>query len=208
MTSLFEDTPSYHDDEWLFKVGRDPELRQLPLPDAVTGEEPELEQLSVTDAVTTLMLKNIPNNCSREQFLDLLDTHGFRGLYDFVYLPLDFNRGALKGRRCFNKGYAFVNIMSVEKAQALKTQFNSFQWSAWGDAFDSAKVCEVVDAQLQGCLKNVNRYRNSRVMHEDVPDAHKPMLFGASGRIPFPSPTRKLKHPWTSDRKGSKEGSD
>ena len=43
---------------------------------------------------TTVMLRNVPNNYTREMFLTLLDDHGFAGRYDFVYLPCDFKRQA------------------------------------------------------------------------------------------------------------------
>lgn len=55
---------------------------------------------------TTVMLRNLPNNYTREMFLEMLDSEGFRGSYDFVYLPCDFHRKA-------NLGYAFVNMVDA-----------------------------------------------------------------------------------------------
>ena len=46
---------------------------------------------------TTVMLRNIPNNYTRDMFLALLDHHGFAGRYDFAYLPCDFYRDANLG---------------------------------------------------------------------------------------------------------------
>ena len=48
---------------------------------------------------TTVMLRNVPNNYTREMFLALLDDNGFAGRYDFVYLPCDFRRQADLERR-------------------------------------------------------------------------------------------------------------
>ena len=41
-----------------------------------------------------VMLRNLPNNYTRDMFLSLLDEQGLSGLYDFVYLPMDFCRDA------------------------------------------------------------------------------------------------------------------
>merc|ERR1711862_380377 len=54
---------------------------------------------------TTVMLRNVPNNISRESLLALLDRSGFEGQYDFVYLPIDFARQS-------NLGYAFINLVA------------------------------------------------------------------------------------------------
>ena len=51
---------------------------------------------------TTVMLRNIPNNYTREMFLALLDDNGFAGRYDFVYLPCDFRRQA--NLKCQKRG--------------------------------------------------------------------------------------------------------
>ncbi|CAE7621292.1 ML3, partial [Symbiodinium sp. CCMP2456] len=53
---------------------------------------------------TTVMLRNLPNNYTRDMLLELIDSMGFRGQYDFLYLPIDFQTHA-----CL--GYAFVNLV-------------------------------------------------------------------------------------------------
>ena len=53
-----------------------------------------------------VMLRNLPNNYTRDMFLSLLDEEGLSELYDFVYLPMDFCRDA-------NLGYAFVNLVKL-----------------------------------------------------------------------------------------------
>merc|ERR1719482_2321495 len=49
---------------------------------------------------TTLMLRNIPNSYSRNMLLDLLDQEGFRGCYDLVFVPVDFQNLAGLGWLC------------------------------------------------------------------------------------------------------------
>jgi len=134
---------------------------------------------------TTVMLRNLPNRYTRKMFLRLLDTHGFSRDYDFVYLPIDF-------RHRVNLGYAFVNMASHESAVRMKDTLDRF--SAW--TFDSQKVCEVVwAAPHQGLAPNIERYRNSPVMHESVSDEFKPILFKDGMRVAFPPPTKTIRAP-------------
>jgi len=134
---------------------------------------------------TTVMLRNIPNRYTRKMFVRMLDLHGFSCEYDFVYLPIDFKHSV-------NLGYAFVNMASHESAVRLKSTLNGF--SAW--AFDSQKVCEAVWASPhQGLAPNIERYRDSPVMHASVADEFKPLLFKDGVRVAFPPPTKNIRAP-------------
>jgi len=134
---------------------------------------------------TTVMLRNLPNRYTRKMFLRMLDLHGFSCEYDFVYLPIDFKHSV-------NLGYAFVNMASHESAVRLKSTLNGF--SAW--AFDSQKVCEAVWASPhQGLAPNIERYRDSPVMHASVADEFKPLLFKDGVRVAFPPPTKNIRAP-------------
>lgn len=134
---------------------------------------------------TTIMLRNVPNDYNRELLMELLDSEGFAGRYDFVYLPLDFQRFA-----CL--GYAFVNMVSQEDAAAAKEHFQGFK--AWKNA--SLKICDVSwGGPLQGLAANIDRYRNSPVMHCDVPDECKPVILSWGRRCPFPPPTKRVRPP-------------
>lgn len=137
------------------------------------------------DFRTTVMLRNIPNDYTRDMLLELLDTEGFARRYDFVYLPTDFKRMA-------GLGYAFVNLNTHEDAKRTWHHFQGF--SSW--RFASQKVCEVAWGQpLQGLQQHIERYRNSPVMHADVPEEFRPLLFSGGVRIPFPPPTKQLRQP-------------
>jgi len=136
-------------------------------------------------ANTTVMMRNIPNNYNREMVLELLDTEGFKAQYDFVYLPMDFHRMA-------GLGYAFVNLVSNDVAEKVKVHFEGF--SNWKLA--SQKVCEVSWGEpLQGLDAHLERYKNSPVMHEDVPDKYKPVLYVNGSRVPFPTATKRIRPP-------------
>merc|ERR1712048_1418425 len=146
-------------------------------------DEEEFKTGSVTR--TTVMMRNIPNDYTRKQLLDLIDKKGFEQCYDLVYIPVDFKRG-------FGLGYAFINFVSTEKAERFMQHFNGFsKWSR-----KSSKICEVSwSGAEQGLEDNIRRYRNNPAMHPSVPDDFKPALFNNGKRIPFPPPTRNIKAP-------------
>jgi hypothetical protein len=134
---------------------------------------------------TTVMFRNIPNNYTREMLLELLDVQGFKGCYDFVYWPMDSKKMA-------GLGYAFINLTSPINAVHFKEYFDGFtDWE-----LSSKKVGEVSWSQpLQGLKAHIARYRNCPMMHEDVPDEFRPMLFSEGVRIAFPPPTEEVQKP-------------
>jgi hypothetical protein len=131
------------------------------------------------------MLRNLPNNYSRAMLLELLDSEGFARQYDFFYLPMDFKSRA-------SLGYAFVNLVSQEQAARFRTHFDGF--ARW--VLPSQKVCSVSwSTPYQGLEAHVERFRNSPVMHEGVPDEYKPAVFVDGEFAPFPLPTKKVRAP-------------
>ncbi|CAK0893298.1 unnamed protein product, partial [Prorocentrum cordatum] len=143
---------------------------------------------ALAPAVTTAMLRNLPCGLTRDDLLQILDREGFAGLsdglrllplatlglaapggaggYDFVYVPMDFKR-----RLC--KGYSFVNMVAAEHLQRLVEVFDGY--SRWSHS--SMKVCQASLSHTQGLTANVERYRDSPVMDDAVPDIFKPALF-------------------------------
>jgi hypothetical protein len=129
------------------------------------------------------MLRNIPNNYSRSMLKELLDSEGFLGRYDFLYMPRDYKTEAALG-------FAFVNLVTHEDGQHMCQRLSGFRH--W--AIPSAKTCVATwsGPEQQGLQANVERYRNSSVMHESVPEECKPMLLVDGVPARFPLPTRKL----------------
>jgi hypothetical protein len=84
------------------------------------------------DELTTLIIRNIPVDHSREMLLQLLNDEGFFGTYDFVHLPIDFQSKA-------GLGYAIVNMVSHSLALRAQQHFDRF--SGWPFSLD--KRCEV-----------------------------------------------------------------
>jgi len=137
------------------------------------------------DTRTTLILRNIPNNYTRDVLVALLDAEGFKDDYSFVYLPTDFKTLAAFG-------YAFVCFSEPGAAQRAMRHFQGF--SRW--ALPSRKVCEPCWSDpIQGVRAHVERYRNSPIMHDSVPDEYKPALFAKGRRVAFPKPTKLISRP-------------
>lgn len=134
---------------------------------------------------TTVMLRNLPNDYTRDMLLNLLDEEGFNGQYNFVYLPVDFKRMA-------GLGYAFVNMETHECAEKIWKHFDGFKkWT-----LSSPKVCQVAWGEpLQGLEAHIERYRNSPVMHPDVEEMFKPVVFQNGQRTSFPAPTKRIRQP-------------
>eukprot|EP00927_Polykrikos_kofoidii_P040276 TRINITY_DN34464_c0_g1_i1.p1 TRINITY_DN34464_c0_g1~~TRINITY_DN34464_c0_g1_i1.p1 ORF type:complete len:332 (+),score=62.58 TRINITY_DN34464_c0_g1_i1:36-998(+) len=133
----------------------------------------------------TVMIRNLPETYTRTMLTNLLDSEGFFGTYDFVYLPTNFRTEA-------SFGYAFVNFVTQQAAVASASHFEGFR--QWG--VPSERVGEVSWSDMhQGLKAHVDRYRNSPVMHDSVPDEHKPAVFMSGRRVPFPAATKRLRVP-------------
>jgi len=140
---------------------------------------------SMSETRTTVMLKGVPDTYTRSELLKLLDNEGFFGRFNFVYVPIDFKKQR-------NLGYALINLVSPKEAIRLSNRFEGF--SNWSSPCDT--VCEVAWCNPhQGLQAHVERYRNSPVMHESVPEEWRPLLLSHGVPIPFPEPTTKIKCP-------------
>jgi hypothetical protein len=138
---------------------------------------------SVEQQRTTLMLRNLPNNYTRDLLIELLNAHDWIGKYDFLYYPVDFQTNS-------GLGFAFVNCITHADACMVKAALEGFR--RW--AIPSSKACTVgwCGNEQQGLAANIERYRNSSVMHKSVPDDRKPVIFKDGVRVKLPASTKKL----------------
>jgi len=158
--------------------------------------EPQRVLDEVQEIRTTVMLRNVPTWYTRSDAVRLLVDEGFDGCFDLVYLPMDFNN-----QRCL--GYAFVNFHTASDAKRAWTVFDGF--CAWGH--HGASPCEVVwSSPHQGSAALIERYRNSPVMHDSMPDEWKPAYFIDGERVQFPTPTERIKAPKQKQSRRSKTG--
>jgi hypothetical protein len=126
-------------------------------------------------------IRHLPHIFNREALLEMLDSNGFRGQYDFVYLPLHYRALLAYGNSIVN----FTTPMAAQKAYA------HFQ----GYSFPDGKHAVCNWATSQGLEQLVDDYRNTPVMHEVVPDVCRPAVFKGSDLLRFPPPTKKVQKP-------------
>lgn len=123
--------------------------------------------------IQTVMMRNLPNKYTQEMLLEELDKAGFKGDYDFLYLPIDLDTTA-------NKGYAFINFADPARAWMFKTVFEGRKMQK----SNSNKQVMVSPAALQGFEANSAHYTDSRssradptarpIFFRDVPPAQTP----------------------------------
>lgn len=114
------------------------------LPDGMTSSLPY-------STVTTLMICNIPCKMSLQMMKDLINSKGFDGKYDFLYLPR-------KGHRSGNLGYAFINFPDAEVAAQFSAELEGFEVSTMG--MNTNKVVMIRRARVQGYASNIAKFRN------------------------------------------------
>jgi len=125
---------------------------------------------------TTLVFRRLPKNVTRISLLEMLDTAGWKGLYDFVYLPMDFKKGKVFG-------YAIVNFISNSSAEHASAHFEGAGANVdWSDSH-------------QGLQELIQRYRDSPIMHASMPEISKPIIFSQGVVTAFPRPTKQIKAP-------------
>lgn len=152
---------------------------------SLPGRDCDAHAIRIPGERTTVMLRNLPNNYTRAMLLTLVEAEGFAGKYDFVYLPIDFGSQA-------GLGYTFINFVTPGDALRCFAVFEGF--SNW--VLPSDKVCSVTwGMPHQGLQSHIERYRNSPVMHESIPDEWKPAVFCNGRRLVFPPPTKVIQAP-------------
>lgn len=132
--------------------------------------------------LTTVVVQNLSKVCSCSKLLSIVDEAGFAGAYDFVYLPINF-----QSRCCY--GFAFLNFVDSTVAKRFQSTFDGLE-------LPNGRICRALWSKpFQGLEANVARYRNSPVMHPEIPDEFKPVVFRDGQRAEFPQATKKIPLP-------------
>eukprot|EP00929_Paragymnodinium_shiwhaense_P110101 TRINITY_DN767_c0_g1_i9.p1 TRINITY_DN767_c0_g1~~TRINITY_DN767_c0_g1_i9.p1 ORF type:complete len:245 (+),score=43.95 TRINITY_DN767_c0_g1_i9:311-1045(+) len=116
--------------------------------------------------VTTVMLKNLPSRCQRDEIRREVDAHGFENAYDFLYLPVrDLNK------KSQNYGFAFINFLQADIAQKFYNLVEA------GFVEIRQRKVTVAIAETQGLPDLQKRLRRSKVSKSHA----APFLKASSG---------------------------
>jgi hypothetical protein len=138
-----------------------------------------------------------------------LREQGFGNDFDFLYCPLDY-----VSKKGF--GYVLLNFTSPGSAARFRERFQGQpgSWLVAGHA-TALDLVWAIGENRQGLQANIDRYRNSPVMHSIVPDEFKPIVLTGGHRVAFGRPTEKLEAPsklpravwksWTAAKKSGSE---
>lgn len=134
---------------------------------------------------TTVMVRNLNKRLTQSDLVQRINEMGHRGLYDFAYMPMNFREEG-------NFGYAFVNFRSP----TLAVNFTSQACIVEQDSADDSQRWQTSWSTCQGIEQNIERYRNSPLLHEVVPGDSKPTMFDErGGQLQFPSATKAIRKP-------------
>lgn len=127
---------------------------------------------------TTVVLQNVTRELTRATLVEALDVAGFARRYDFVYLPKNFQKAV-------GLGYAVVNFVSHSVALEAMVHFTDVR------LVKGAEPCAPGwSTGPQGLQALIDRYRNSPVAREGMPDEYRPVLLAEGVQRPLPPPTR------------------
>jgi hypothetical protein len=118
---------------------------------------------SDADTRTTCMIRNIPNKYTQTMLIDMINETHF-GLFDFIYLRMDFKN------KC-NVGYAFINFVEPQSIVSFARRVLGKRWPR----FNSDKICHLTYARIQGKVALVEKFRHSKVMME--PASYRPKVY-------------------------------
>jgi len=125
--------------------------------------------------ITTLMIRNLPKIVSQKELLAELDRSGFRGLYDFCYLPWPFSSSE-------SKGFGFVNFTSEAAARMFSASWHGQRRFPW---HISGAGLSISPASVQGFARNVAKWCTKRFRRIRNPD-HIPFVRTAVDVTPEP----------------------
>lgn len=99
----------------------------------------------------TVMMKNIPCACTRQEVLNAIEQVGFQTAFDFFYLPIRNHKE--------NLGYAFVGFPDPSTTRQFAQAMTGFRFTS---RKRSPKVISVVPARIQGltnCREHLQKNR-------------------------------------------------
>jgi hypothetical protein len=141
------------------------------MPVVVEDDEPVKKTTEVN--YMSVMVRNIPNRYSQQMLRTEIDKAGFKGKYNFFYLPIDFGQRA-------NLGYAFIDFQDVETAAQFIATFEGEKLRK----FKSRKILSISPAVYQGLPANLNHFAKAALQRITNP-RFQPKVFQGGQAISF-----------------------
>lgn len=110
---------------------------------AAAAEAREEEQGNEIVAMTTVMLRNLPNQCTRGMLVKWLSTTEFDDQFDLVYVPVDRTSGN-------NLGYSFINFAEASTCERFIATVHGMKAAKCFPGSRSGKTLQCNYAKVQG----------------------------------------------------------
>ena len=107
------------------------------------------------DKRTTIMIRNIPIKYKDEMLIEELSN--FKGKFDCLYVPHDYEKGG-------NKGYGFINFVHPFHILLFCSKFQNKTWTY----FESKKICELNFANFQGIYEIQKHAKNYKGVKKPI----------------------------------------
>lgn len=143
--------------------------------------------------ITTVMWRNIPNRYSQQLLVNELVKLGYDGTYDFLYLPIDFQK------KC-NVGYAFINFLEEKDCAHFQVVMRDYRFYH----FNSPKRGSCSPAHVQGLEANIQHYSSTLVVGNDDP-SQRPSVFRNGKMISVRQAEAEETNAWEGAPRSSKE---
>jgi len=98
---------------------------------------------------TTVMVCHIPCRVAQDELISVINSLGFIGQYDFVYMPLG---GKTSSVGSSNLGYAFINFAAPRYVANFYAAFEGYRFTG----SQSKKKCTIKPAIVQGLEDNIH----------------------------------------------------
>lgn len=125
------------------------------------------DPMSWDEGVTTVMVRQIPRKYPQWMLVEEVNRRGFSGLFDFIYLPFDFKKGA-------NVGYGFLNFIETKYARAFRDTFDGNYLES--NPTTKGKPLHVHPASVQGYDANYQHFAQTKTGQKQDPQ-YSPLFF-------------------------------
>lgn len=147
---------------------------------------------------TTVMLRGIPKDYTRDDILCLLQDHDF-GDINFLYLLLNKKHGG-------NAGYCFINFRFPHDAGAFKSSFTGLVFPKKSNAEQEEPTHVGWRYPIQGFASHFDQFRHSDVTHGNIPAGFRPTLIRDGKVVQFPEVWDKGSQKTKKTKKTKKKG--